>query len=68
MNQGNSDTLRYGFGLDAAREREKDTTRVRARAAYGESDEQKDTENATALCRYDRQIPAGSMPWAIWTG
>lgn len=56
MTQGNSDTLRYGLGLDAAKEREQDTTRVRARAAYGESDEQKDTENATALLRYDRQL------------
>jgi putative salt-induced outer membrane protein YdiY len=56
MTQGNSDTLRYGLGLDAAKESEQDTTRVRARAAYGESEDQKDTENATAFFRYDRQL------------
>jgi hypothetical protein len=56
MTQGNSDTLRYALGLDAAREKEQNTTRVRARAGYGESEGQKVTEYATALYRYDRKI------------
>jgi putative salt-induced outer membrane protein YdiY len=56
MTDGNSDTLRYALGLDAAKERKQDTTRIRARAAYGESENQKDTEYATALYRYDRQL------------
>lgn len=68
MTQGNSDTLRYGLGLDAAKERQQDTTRLRARAVYGESDGQKDTENATAFLRYDRQLnrrfyALGNIDW-----
>lgn len=56
MTQGNSDTLRYALGLDAARARDRDTTRVRARSAYGESEGQKDSENATAMVRHDRHL------------
>jgi len=56
MTQGNSDTLRYALGLDAVRMRDQDTARIRARSAYGESEGQKDSENATAMARYDRHL------------
>ncbi len=56
MTQGNSDTLRYTLGLEAVRSREEDTTRVRGRSTYGESEGKKDAENASALIRYDRNL------------
>ncbi len=56
LTQGNSDTLRYSLGLDAVREREEDLVRIRAQGLYGETDETKDTENASARARYERQL------------
>lgn len=56
MTQGNSDSLRYSLGLDAVRTSDIQTARVRGRSAYGESEGQKDAENAAAMVRYDRNL------------
>jgi putative salt-induced outer membrane protein YdiY len=56
MTQGNSDVLRYALGVDAVRDQDRDLFRLRARGVYGESDEEKDTENATATLRYERLL------------
>lgn len=56
MTQGNSDSLRYALGLDAVRTADMQTMRVRGRSAYGESEGQKDAENASAMVRYDRTL------------
>lgn len=55
MNQskGNSETLRYTLGLDAVRDQDSHLVRLKARAAYGETDGAKDTENAYAGFRHE---------------
>lgn len=68
VTDGNSDILRYGLGMDAAKTRQQDTTRIRAKSIYGESDGQKDTENAAAMLRHDRQLSPrfyalGNVDW-----
>lgn len=70
MNQtkGNTETLRYSLGLDALKEEDADLFRLRAKGLYGESDGNKDTENAYAGFRYERlltpQIYAlGNLDW-----
>ncbi len=66
--QGNTDTLRYSLGLNAVKEKEDNTYRFHARGAYGESDGTRDTENAQATARYDRQLTPtlyalGALDW-----
>lgn len=56
MTKGNSDTLRYSLALDVVRERDKDLIRLGAQTLYGKSEDTKDTENASARTRYERQI------------
>lgn len=56
MTEGNSDTLRYSLGLDVVKDREQDLIRLAARGSYGESAEKTDTENASALARYERKL------------
>lgn len=56
LTKGNSDTLRYSLAFDAVRERDDDLVRLRAQAMYGESDNTKDTENASARARYERRL------------
>ncbi|MEI8139301.1 MAG: DUF481 domain-containing protein [bacterium] len=56
MTRGNSDTLRYSLGVDTVKEKDANTIRFRAHGAYGESDGSKDTENAGATLRYERQL------------
>jgi len=68
MARGNSDTLRYSLGLDTVKEEGANTIRLRAHGAYGESDGTKDTENAEATLRYDRQLTPlvyamGNLDW-----
>ena len=68
MARGNSDTLRYSLGVDAVKEEGANTIRLRAHGAYGESDGTKDTENAEATMRYDRQLTPtiyamGNLDW-----
>ena len=68
MSRGNSDTLRYSLGLDAMKEANANKIRLRAHGAYGESDGTKDTENAAATLRYDRQLTPlvyalGNLTW-----
>jgi putative salt-induced outer membrane protein YdiY len=56
MARGNTDTLRYSLGVDTVKEKDANTIRFRAHGAYGESDGSKDTENAGATLRYERQL------------
>lgn len=68
MARGNSDTLRYLLGVDALKEDQANTIRFRAHGAYGESDGAKDTENAGATLRYERQLTPivyalGNLDW-----
>jgi len=68
MARGNSDTLRYSLGVNTVKEEDANTIRFRAQGAYGESAGTKDTENATALIRYDRQLTPtiyalGNIAW-----
>lgn len=70
MNQskGNTETLRYSLGLDALKEEDADLFRIRAKGAYGESEGNKDTENATAGFRYERLLTGklyalGNLDW-----
>lgn len=68
MTQGNSDTLRYSLGCEAVKTEDVNTFRLRARGSYGESDGIKDTENAGATFRYDRQLTKkvyafGTLDW-----
>lgn len=69
MTEGNSDTLRYTASLSLTRDRDADLTQFKAGGAYGESEDIKDTENATASGRYGRDISKaayalGSVDWA----
>ncbi|MEI6167790.1 MAG: DUF481 domain-containing protein [bacterium] len=69
MTRGNSDTLRYSLGVDTVKEKDANTIRLRAHGAYGESDGTKDTENAAATLRYERQLTTtmyalGTLDWA----
>ena len=69
MTRGNSDTLRYSLGVDTVKEKDANTIRFRAHGAYGESDGTKDTENAAATLRYERQLThtmyaLGTLDWA----
>ena len=70
MNQtkGNTETLRYSLGLDALKEEDADLFRLRAKGLYGESDGNKDTENAYAGFRYERLLnpelyALGNLDW-----
>jgi len=68
MAKGNSDTLRYSLGVNTVKAEDANTIRFRAQGTYGESAGIKDTENATALIRYDRQLTAavyalGNIAW-----
>ena len=56
MTSGNSDTLRYSLGIDAVKDREQDLFRLGARGSYGKSEDKTDTENASALLRYERKL------------
>lgn len=56
MTKGNSDILRYSLAASAIRERDTDLTSIRGQGVYGESEGTKDTENASARARYERQI------------
>jgi putative salt-induced outer membrane protein YdiY len=68
MTKGNSDTLRYSLGLDVVRERDEDLIRLGAQTLYGKSDDTKDTENASARTRYERQISTRTygLGYADW--
>lgn len=54
--RGNTDMLRYSLGVDARKEADVHTVRLKAHGAYGESDGTKDTENADATLRYERKL------------
>lgn len=56
MAKGNSDTLRYSLGVDAVKEQDANTIRIKAHGTYGESDGVKDTENAEGTARYERLL------------
>lgn len=56
QSRGNTETLRYSLGLHAVKDREQDLFRIHGRAAYGESDGTRDTENASAGLRYERMM------------
>lgn len=56
MTQGNIDTLRYTAGLNLSRDRDADLTQFKANASYGESEDVKDTENASSTARYGRDL------------
>ncbi len=68
LNKGNTDTLRYSLGLNAFRERAEDLMSFRAQGVYGESDGVKDTQNASARARYERQISQHTygLAYADW--
>ena len=56
LSKGNTDTLRYSLTMSGVRERDEDLTSIRAHGVYGESEGIKDTQNASARARYERQI------------
>ena len=56
MTRGDSETLRYELGVDASKTLDDDFFRMRARGAYGESSQIKDTENANAGFRYEHML------------
>ena len=56
LSKGNTDNLRYSLALSAVRERDVDLTSFRAQGIYGESEGTKDTQNASARARYERQL------------
>lgn len=68
MTQGNSDTLRYTAGLNVTRDRDADLTQFKANASYGESEDVKDTENATAMARYGRDLSKSAYALASLDG
>lgn len=72
QNKGNTETLRYSLALDAARDTKVDLFRIHGRAAYGESEGHRDTENAGAGMRYERMMTkkiyaVGNLDWVTDT-
>lgn len=55
---GNSDFLRYHGSLTGSRETEEDYYYLKAAGRYGESDQEKDTENATGEIKHHHRLSA----------
>ena len=54
--RGNSDTLRYDGEASASKETEQNYFYIKAGGRYGESDKEKDTENATGEARFQHRL------------
>ena len=54
--RGNSDTLRYDGEVSASKETEQNYFYIKAGGRYGESDKEKDTENATGEARFQHRL------------
>ena len=54
--RGNSDTLRYDGEASASKETEQNYFYIKAGGRYGESDKEKDTENATGETRFQHRL------------
>lgn len=55
---GNSELLRYNGALSAGRETDQHAIFLKAAGRYGESEKEKDTENATAEAKFQRKLTA----------
>lgn len=53
---GNSETLRYAGAVKASKETEADYLYLKAAGHYGESDNEKDTQNATGEAKYQHRL------------
>ena len=54
--RGNSDTLRYDGEVSASKETDQNYFYIKAGGRYGESDKEKDTENATGEARFQHRL------------